>query len=75
MHCTSVTWEAPLTVSLPGGLTLYTSPLPGSGAVLAYIINILKHYNFGPEDESDPVTYQRMTESFKWGYGRRSELG
>ncbi len=68
-------WEEPLTVPLPGSLTLHTSPLPGSGAVLAYILNILKHYNFEPEDETDPVTYQRIVEAFKWGYGRRSELG
>ncbi len=54
---------------------LYSNQPPGSGAVLAYMTNILKNYGLQPKDIQDPVTYQRIAETFKWGYARRSELG
>ncbi len=57
-------------------LTLYSSPPPGSGAVLAYIVDIMRNYeDLSLSDVGDPVFHQRISESFKWGYARRSELG
>ncbi len=64
-----------MSVDLGDGLTMYSSPPPGSGVVLAYILNILENYAMSAADADDPVTYQRIAEAFKWGYARRSELG
>ena len=47
-------------------------PPPASGAVLAAILQILDTYDVEAEDG---LLYQRMVESFKWGYGARSNLG
>ena len=49
-------------------------PPPASGAVLAAILQILDTYDVDVETE-DGLLYQRMVESFKWGYGARSNLG
>jgi len=70
-----VVWSDPLEVRINDDLTLLSTPAPGSGAVLAFILNILKNYDVRPGDDADPVFYHRMVEAFKWGYGRRTELG
>ena len=57
-----------------GRHTIHSSPLPGSGAVLAYILNILKHFNIAPGDDT-PLLYHRVTEAFKWAYAERTKLG
>ena len=57
-----------------GRHTLHSFPLPGSGVVLAYILNVLKRFNISPGDDT-PVLYHRMAEAFKWGYAERSKLG
>lgn len=54
--------------------TLASVPPPGSGSILAYILNILQHFNLGPKDDV-PLTYHRMAEAFKWAYAQRSKLG
>ncbi len=41
-----------------GGDVVYSVPPPGSGAILAYILNILQHYNIGPGDDT-LVLYHR----------------
>ena len=40
------------------GMTFYSIPPPGSGAIMAYILNILDNYNIQPEDD-DPLLYHR----------------
>ena len=72
IFCRAV-WQKPVSVNL-GTEILYSIGPPASGAILAYIMNILKHYNIGPEDES-PLMYHRVAESFKWAYAQRSKLG
>ena len=59
---------------LMGRHKIHSSPLPGSGAVLAYILNILKHFDISPEDDT-PLLYHRITEAFKWAYAERTKLG
>ena len=59
---------------LLGRHTIHSSPLPGSGAVLAYILNILKHFNISPGGDTPPL-YHRITEAFKWAYAERTKLG
>lgn len=64
----------PITAALPNNYTLYTSPLPGSGVILTFILNIL-HGFLDRTDTESVRNYQRIVESFKYGYGRRTELG
>lgn len=67
-------WLKPTESKLPDDLTLYSHPLPGSGVILTFIMNILSGFLDGTSPES-ALNYQRMIESFKYGYGKRTELG
>ena len=53
---------------------MYSIPPPGSGSILAYILNILQHFNYTPKDDV-PLTYHQIAEAFKWAYAVRSKLG
>ncbi|XP_049838257.1 scoloptoxin SSD14-like isoform X2 [Schistocerca gregaria] len=72
-------WESPVTAELHGKHTLYSVPPPGSGILLAFILNILNGYNFTASSVSDLnqtiTTYHRTVEAFKYAYARRTELG
>lgn len=69
-----VEWLDPIKVDLPFNQTLYTFPLPGSGAIVTFIMNILKGFLDYGQGESI-TNLQRTVESFKYGYGKRTELG
>ena len=66
---------------MQGNLTMYTNPLPGSGVLLAFILNILDgHLPHKSEDKSkndfkDPLTYHRIVEAFKFAFAQRAKLG
>ena len=45
--------------------TFYSVPPPGSGAILAYILNMLDLYQLKPEDDN-PLLFHRIVETFKW---------
>lgn len=66
-----VRWEEPVTTDLSDEYKLYTAPLPSSGVVLVFMLNILK--NFLPD--RSPQSYHRIVESFKYGYAQRTHLG
>ncbi|XP_026846685.1 glutathione hydrolase 1 proenzyme-like [Drosophila persimilis] len=66
-----VRWEMPLHARFTGGFELYTSPLPTSGAVLTFILNVME-----PLYTSNTEKYwQRLVETFKHAYGHRTNLG
>ena len=68
-------WEDSVSVHLESlGATLYSVPPPGSGAVLASILNILDNFDIQPGDDI-PLLYHRMVEAFKWAFATRTELG
>ena len=67
-----VSWTEPVTAHLANNITLYSVPPPGSGVILALILNIL---NGIVPHENHVTTYQRITEAFKFGYGKRTQLG
>lgn len=68
----NVRWEKPITIPLKDRRTLHTLPLPGSGALLTYILNILNEYL--PRKES-ALSLHRIAESFKFAYAQRTKLG
>ena len=53
---------------------LHSTPLPGSGDILAFILNIMQHFETSPQDNL-PLLSHRMAEAFKWAYAKRAELG
>ena len=70
-----ILWKDPIKVTLQDDLTLFSMPLPGSGVIAAYIMQILNHYDITPPDVSNPVVFQRIIEAFKWAYAARSNMG
>uniref|UniRef100_A0A1A9X248 Gamma-glutamyltransferase n=1 Tax=Glossina brevipalpis TaxID=37001 RepID=A0A1A9X248_9MUSC len=50
---------------------LYTTPLPTSGAVLAFILNVMS----GLYTENQDLYWHRVVESYKHAYGQRTNLG
>ena len=70
-----VHWSNPVNVHLASlGARLFSNPPPGSGVIMAAILNILDNYNIRPEDDA-PLLYHRIAESFKWAYAKRTKLG
>ncbi|XP_060522603.1 glutathione hydrolase 1 proenzyme-like [Cylas formicarius] len=67
-------WQEPITTRLNGNYTVHTTPLPGSGVILTFILNILDGFLNATQPYSTE-TFQRIVESFKFGYGKRTELG
>ncbi|XP_071446688.1 scoloptoxin SSD14 isoform X2 [Hetaerina americana] len=66
-------WDTPIKAHLTkGNLTLYAGPPPGSGVLVAFGMNILD--NLLPA-KNEVTSYQRIIETFKYMYGRRTELG
>ncbi|XP_023023426.1 scoloptoxin SSD14 [Leptinotarsa decemlineata] len=67
-------WQKPIEATLSGNIKLYTAPLPGSGSILTFILNVLDKF-LDVKKPTSITNYQRIVESFKFGYARRSELG
>lgn len=66
-------WKEPIKSEIYKNFTIISPPLPASGIVLNYILNILSDFI----DVSQPnsiITNQRIVESFKFGYGKRTEF-
>lgn len=66
-----VTWGAPLEAKLIDDLTLYTVPLPGTGIILTYILNIIN--GFLPDLSVKSI--HRLVEAYKYAYAKRGDLG
>ncbi|KFB46133.1 hypothetical protein ZHAS_00014179 [Anopheles sinensis] len=66
-------WLDAVHTSISKSSQVYSIPLPGSGPILNYMLNILD--NFGDMRQGDPLSWHRLVESFKHGYGRRTRLG
>jgi len=73
------TWDPPLQTNLSDGTKLFTTGLPGSGALLSFILNVFEDYGFTSASISDlnatTLTYHRMIETFKYAYASRTGLG
>ena len=55
-------------------LTLHSVPPPGSGAVLAAVLNIMQQFP-RHQDQDNALFYHHLVEAFKWAYAERSKLG
>ncbi|XP_011255278.1 glutathione hydrolase 1 proenzyme [Camponotus floridanus] len=64
-------WREPVALKM-GNLTIYSAPPPGSGAILMFIMNILRRLL---PVNNENIMWQRIIETFKWAYARRTELG
>lgn len=67
-------WMEPLVSKLTGEQTLYTMPIPGSGPILTFILNILNGY-LDVTDIHKLENWQKIVETFKYAYAKRSEMG
>ncbi|RIB27465.1 nucleophile aminohydrolase [Gigaspora rosea] len=56
------------------GKKIITSPEPGSGSILLFLLNVLEEYKFHEEGRTS-LNYQRLAESLKYAIARRTELG
>lgn len=63
-------WRQPVQTTLKEGEKFYSVPATGSGALLVFILNILKGY----EMKHDVLSYHRLIEAFKFAFAKRSEL-
>ncbi|OXU31692.1 hypothetical protein TSAR_010664 [Trichomalopsis sarcophagae] len=68
----TVEWKTPVSTTIKGK-TLYSASTPGSGAVLAFILNVLEDSISTATNKS--VMYQRITETLKWGYAEKNGIG
>lgn len=76
--CGRVRWSQSIPIKINDDL-LHIIPPPGSGILLGFLLNILKGYNFTPENMSSInetiLTYHRIVEAYKYTYGKRTEIG
>ncbi|XP_042522104.1 glutathione hydrolase 5 proenzyme isoform X2 [Dipodomys spectabilis] len=61
-----------------GNYTLYSPPPPGGGAVLSFILNVLRGFNFSAESVAQPEgkvnMYHHLVETLKFAGGQRWRL-
>lgn len=67
----NVRWEKPLSLDLDDGKKLYTAPTPGSGALLIFMLNVLKGHL---TNATDVQSYHRIAEAFKFAYAKRGDI-
>lgn len=74
-------WMDPIHVNLKGNISLLTFPPPGSGVLVAFVLNMLDGNLTRNSSESsfesarqDPLTYHRIAEAFKFAYAQRTKL-
>lgn len=60
-----------MSTTLNDNSTFHTFPLPSNGAIIIFMLNLLKDY----ELKHDALSYHRITEVFKFAYAKRSLLG
>ncbi|XP_046966038.1 glutathione hydrolase 1 proenzyme-like [Vanessa cardui] len=72
-----VEWQEPIAVPLSEEHTLYSVPLPGSGSVLAFILNMLRGWVGSGTDVAAGTNlyWHRVVETFKYAYAKRTGLG
>lgn len=68
----NATWGTPASRTFENNKTLHTFSTPGSGSLVVFIMNVLNKYlPDGPALRS----YQRIAETFKYAYAKRTLMG
>ncbi|KAJ6638689.1 Scoloptoxin SSD14, partial [Pseudolycoriella hygida] len=67
-----VRWQDPEASRIVQNYTMYTNPLPATGLLLTFMLNVLG--SFAPTN-SLVTSYHRIAEVFKFAYAERTELG
>lgn len=77
--CCRVRWSEAIKTELAGDLTVLGTPPPGSGVLLAFILNVLDGFHFTPRDlmstEGTVKDIHYIVEAFKYAFAKRGELG
>lgn len=72
-------WGKPIESDLFNGDSLVTFPLPTSGGIINFIMNILNGFKFQDmsyeEHKKNKLIYHRIAEAFKFAFAKRSRLG
>ncbi|GAB6033707.1 Gamma-glutamyltranspeptidase 1 [Chamberlinius hualienensis] len=67
--------KKPITIVFKNDLKLYSVPPPGSGALVAFFLNVLETFNLSMNSLDDSVlTYHRIIETIKFMYARRKYM-
>ena len=69
--------------TLSNGSQLFTSPPPGSGAIMAAILKVCEHLGLGTLSnvqldkiyEKNEDTYLKLIEAFKFAYAQQTKFG
>lgn len=72
-------WGESVTAKLFNGDTIHSVPLPSSGSILTFVMEILEGYKFHENSfdfhQQDKLIYHRIVEAFKFAFGARTKLG
>lgn len=72
-------WGESVTAKLFNGDTIHSVPLPSSGSILTFVMNLLEGYKFHENSyeyhREDKLIYHRIVEAFKFAFGARTKLG
>lgn len=72
-------WSDSTSSKLFNGDTIHTVPVPSSGSILTFAMNILEGYKFNEQSyefhREDKLIYHRIVETFKFAFGARTKLG
>ncbi|KAH6943778.1 hypothetical protein HPB50_027343 [Hyalomma asiaticum] len=67
--------EGPAWTPLSRDEWLYTTPVPTSGPVLAFVVSVLDHFRHEGRLPDNELSVHRIVEALKFGFARRFELG
>lgn len=66
-------WGTTNKSKLPNNQTIHTFPLPTSGNIINFMLNVFNEYDYNSTE--DISVYHVMMEIFKFGFGKRTKLG
>jgi gamma-glutamyltranspeptidase / glutathione hydrolase / leukotriene-C4 hydrolase len=72
-------WGSTVSTKLFNGDRLHTTPLPSSGCLLTFILNVLEGYKIQENSfdyhNQNKLLFHRIVEAFKFAFGYRTRLG
>lgn len=76
----SINFHSPLVFPLLIGHTVYSPPSPAGGPLLLFIMNVMGDYEISASNRNEELSqlnliYQRLVETFKYGFALRTRLG